>query len=173
MKNIFIPFFLLLSLNFFAKNSYKINLISQDNNSVLVEYQLNNYSLIDSKIINSIQHKKLLVEGGRPILNLGEPELLKFTSNIQLPETGVSNFTIVDSKYSIIESVSIIPSKGNLYRNIDPSLIPFNKGPLYDIDQDYPSSIFSLSEPYIQRDLRGQTLNFIPFQYNPVQKTLK
>ena len=173
MKNILAPFFLLISLNFFANNSYNIKLISQDNNSVLVEYQLNNYSLIDSKTINSIQHKKLVVEGGRPILNLGEPELLKFTSNIQLPETGVSNFTIVDSKYSVIESVSIIPSKGNLYRNIDPSLIPFNKGPLYELDQDYPSSIFSLSEPYIQRDLRGQTLNFVPFQYNPVQKTLK
>ena len=173
MKNILAPFFLLISLNFFANNSYNIKLISQDNNSVLVEYQLNNYSLIDSKTINSIQHKKLVVEGGRPILNLGEPELLKFTSNIQLPKTGVSNFTIVDSKYSVIESVSIIPSKGNLYRNIDPSLIPFNKGPLYELDQDYPSSIFSLSEPYIQRDLRGQTLNFVPFQYNPVQKTLK
>ena len=173
MKNILAPFFLLISLNFFANNSYNIKLISQDNNSVLVEYKLNNYSLIDSKTINSIHHKKLVVEGGRPILNLGEPELLKFTSNIQLPETGVSNFTIVDSKYSVIESVSIIPSKGNLYRNIDPSLIPFNKGPLYEIDQDYPSSIFSLSEPYIHRDLRGQTLNFVPFQYNPVQKTLK
>ena len=173
MKNIFINFFLLLSLNFFANNSYNIDLISQDNNSVLVEYKLNNYSLIDSKIINSIQHKKLLVEGGSPILNLGEPELLKFTSNIQLPETGVSNFTIVDLKYSTIENINIIPSKGNLYRNINPSLIPFSKGPIYEIDQDYPSSVFSLSEPYIQRDLRGQTLNFVPFQYNPVQKILK
>ena len=173
MKNIFIHFFLLLSLNFFANNSYNIDLISQDNNSVLVEYKLNNYSLIDSKIINSIQHKKLLVEGGSPILNLGEPELLKFTSNIQLPETGVSNFTIVDLKYSTIENINIIPSKGNLYRNINPNLISFNKGPVYEIDQDYPSSVFSLSEPYIQRDLRGQTLNFVPFQYNPVQKILK
>ena len=173
MKNIFAPFFLLISLNFFANKSYNIRLISQDNNSVLVEYQLNNYSLIDSKTINSIQHKKLVIEGGRPILKLGEPELLKFTSNIQIPETGVSNFTIVDSKYSVIESVNIIPSKGNLYRNIDPNLIPFNKGSLYELDQDYPSSIFSLSQPYIQRDIRGQTLNFIPFQYNPVQKTLK
>ena len=173
MKNIFTHFFLLLSLNFFASDSYNIDLISQDNNSVLVEYKLNNYSLIDSKIINSIQHKKLLVEGGSPILNLGEPELLKFTSNIQLPKTGVSNFTIVDSKYSTIENINIIPSKGNLYRNINPSLIPFNKGPIYEIDQDYPSSVFSLSEPYIQRELRGQQLNFVPFKYTPNQQLLK
>ena len=173
MKNILIQIFLLLSLNYFANESYIIKLISQGNNSVLVEYQLSKYFLTDSKIINSIQHKKLVVEGGRPTLNLGEPELLKFTSNIQLPETGFSNFTIIDSKYSVIDSVNIIPSKGNLYRNIDPSLIPFKKGPLYELDQEYPSSIFSLSQPYIQRDLRGQTLNFIPFQYNPVQKTLK
>ena len=173
MKNILIQIFLLLSLNYFANNSYEIKLISHDNNSVLVEYQLNHYSLIDSKIINSIQHKQLLVKGGRPLLNLGEPELLKFTSNIQIPETGVSDFKIIDSKYSVIERINIIPSKGNLYRNIDPDLIPFNKGTLYELDQEYPSSIFSLSQPYIQRDLRGQTLNFIPFQYNPVQKTLK
>ena len=173
MKNIFIYLFIFFNLNLVANNSFNIKLISQNNNSVIVEYQLNRYSLTNSKTINSIQHQKLIVEGGRPILNLGEPELLKFTSNIQLPETGVSNFTIVDSKYSVIESVSIIPSKGNLYRNIDPSLISFNKGPSYELDQDYPSSIFSLSEPYIQRDLRGQTLNFVPFQYNPVQKTLK
>lgn len=66
MKNILALLFLLISLNFFANNSYNIKLISQDNNSVLVEYQLNNYSLIDSKTINSIQHKKLVVEGGRP-----------------------------------------------------------------------------------------------------------
>ena len=173
MNNVFTYIFILINLNLLANNSYNIKLISHDNNSVLVEYQLNNYSLVDSKIINSIQHKKLVVDGGRPILKLGEPELIKFTSNIQLPETGVSNFTIIDSKYSVIENVNLIPSKGNLYRNIDPDLISFNKGPLYGIDQDYPSSIFSLSQPYIQRDLRGQTLNFIPFQYNPVQKRLR
>ncbi len=173
MKNVLIQIFLLLSLNYFANDSYHIKLISQDNNSVIVEYQLFKYSILDSKSINSIQHKKLVVEGGRPTLDLGEPELLKFTSNIQLPQTGFSNFTIIDSKYSVIDSVNIIPSKGNLYRNIDPSLVPFNKGSLYELDQDYPSSIFSLSQPYIQRDIRGQTLNFIPFQYNPVQKTLK
>ena len=173
MKFFFIYLFLFLNFNLIANNSYDIKLISHDNNSVLVEYQLNHYSVKDSKTINSIHHKQLLAKGGRPLLNLGEPELLKFTSNIQLPETGVSDFKIIDSKYSVIENINIIPSKGNLYRNIDPDLIPFNKGPLYELDQEYPSSIFSLSEPYIHRDLRAQTLNFIPFQYNPVQKTLK
>ena len=173
MKNILTYFFLFLSLNFIANNSYDIKLISSSQNSIVVEYQLTKYSLIDSKIINSTQFKKLVVDGGRPILNSGEPDLMKFTSNIQLPETGVSNYTILDSKYTLIESINIIPSKGNLYRNIDPSLIPYKKGPLYELDLDYPSNIFSLGQPYIQRDLRGQTLNFVPFQYNPVQKTLK
>ena len=95
MKNTFIYIFLFLNFNLIANNSYEIKLISHDNNSVLVEFQLNHYSLTDSKIINSIQHKQILVKGGRPLLNLGEPELLKFTSNIQLPSKGVSNFSII------------------------------------------------------------------------------
>ena len=63
MKNVLIQIFLLLSLNYFANDSYNIKLISQDNNSVIVEYQLIKYSILDSKSINSIQHKKLVVEG--------------------------------------------------------------------------------------------------------------
>ena len=31
----------------------------------------------------------------------------------------------------------------------------------------------SLGIPYIQRDVRGQTINFIPFGFNPIKKTLK
>ena len=32
---------------------------------------------------------------------------------------------------------------------------------------------FQWAIPYIQRDVRGQTINFIPFAFNPVKKTLK
>ena len=98
-------------------------------------------------MINLIQHKQLQVNGGRPLLNLGEPELIKFTSNIQLPKTGISDFKIIDSKYSVIDSINIIPSKGNLYRNIDPDLIPFNKGPYTKWTKNIHLVFFHLVNP--------------------------
>ncbi len=43
----------------------------------------------------------------------------------------------------------------------------------YEKDQFYPGKIAALRNPYIIRDYRGQTLIVYPFQYNPVQKTLR
>ena len=37
----------------------------------------------------------------------------------------------------------------------------------------FPSEVFNLGQPYIHRDIRGQTINFIPFGFNPVRKTIK
>ena len=37
----------------------------------------------------------------------------------------------------------------------------------------FPSTIANLQDPYILKNLRGQTVDFYPIQYNPVQKILR
>jgi gingipain R len=173
MKNLICLFSLFISLFSYGKNQYKINLVSKTANDVVVEFELENYQLISYNKTGLESFKKLIVEGGISTLSKGDPKLLKFTSNIQLPAKGISSFSIISSDFIELENVNIAPSKGNLYRNIDPNSIQFQKGNTYNIDSDFPSQIFSLGTPYIHRDVRAQTINFIPFGFNPVKKTIK
>ena len=173
MKNLICFFCVFISLFIHGKDQYKINLVSKSSNSIIIDFELDNYKLISLESSINETFQKLLVQGGVYTLTKGEPELLKFTSNIQLPAKGVSNFSIISADFIELENVNIAPSKGNLYRNIDPSTVKFQKGAVYSIDSDFPSEVFNLGQPYIQRDIRGQTINFIPFGFNPVRKTIK
>ena len=88
MKNLICLFGVFISLLSFGKDQYKINLVSQSVNSVIIDFELEKYELININKNSSDSYQKLVVEGGVSTLVKGEPELLKFTSNIQLPLKG-------------------------------------------------------------------------------------
>ena len=142
MKNLICLFGVFISLISFGKDQYKINLVSQSINSVIIDFELEKYELININKNSSDSYQKLMVEGGVSTLVKGEPELLKFTSNIQLPSKGVSNFSIISADFIELENVNIAPSKGNLYRNTDPNSVQLQKGTVYSIDSDFPSEVF-------------------------------
>ena len=58
-------------------------------------------------------------------------------------------------------------------RNINPDDLEYQFGEAYNANEYYPSNIVYLRDPYIFRDLRGQTINITPFQYNPIEKILR
>jgi gingipain R len=156
-----------------AKSDYDINLISSTSSSVKIEFILKNYQLVNAYEANGVIHQKINVDGGVSILQKNCPDLLKFTSNIQLPNRGMSSVLVLESDFTDLNGIEISPSKGNLYRNIDPSKIPYVKGAVYTENNFFPKLLADLNEPYIHRDIRGQTVNFIPFQYHPIQKKLR
>ena len=173
MKKLICLFFLFTFLFSFGKNQFKINLVSKSENSLIIDFELENFELLSVKELKNGFFQKLIVEGGVSTLTKGDPELLKFSSNIQLPPKGISNFSIISTDFTELENVNIVPSKGNLYRNIDPKTVKLQKGISYSIDSDFPNQLFYLGNPYIHRDIRAQTINFIPFGFNPIKKTLK
>ena len=118
MKKFFCSLYLLISIYSFALDEYNIKLVSQSNNSLIVDFELTNYRTINANSSPISVYKKMEIQGGVSTLVKGEPELLKFTSNIQLPEKGISNLSILEAKYIQLENINIAPSKGNLYRNI-------------------------------------------------------
>ena len=56
---------------------------------------------------------------------------------------------------------------------IDPKTVPFEKGEIYRKNGFYPGTLANLREPFIMRDVRGQSVNVYPVQYNPVTKVLR
>lgn len=83
------------------------------------------------------------------------------------------NVEVVSSSYRDYPNMEIVPSRGNLYRNQDPSSVALSRGPVYSVDEWYPASLVGLREPYLLRDFTGQTVVVHPFRYDPVRKTLR
>jgi hypothetical protein len=108
-----------------------------------------------------------------PLMNAGAPEVRITAGSVVIPDNGVMGVEIITASYQEFNNVNLIPSKGNLYRDINPSDIPFTKGSVYNEDRFYPGTLATLRDPYILRDFRGQTVVIQPFQYNPVTRTLR
>jgi gingipain R len=173
VKRLLLVLFIATQLFCFGSDDYNIKLISKTNNTLIVEFNLQNYRLSKIDASDPYLYQNFIVNGGVTLLKTGEPELLKFTSNIQLPNTGSTSYSILETEFLELENINITPSKGNLYRNIDPNSIPFTEGPVYSYNTDFPNNLLTMGNPYIQRDIRGQTLSFIPFKFNPIKKTVK
>ena len=173
VKRLLLFLFVATQLFCFGSDDYNIKLISQTNNTLIVEFNLQNYRLSKIDASDPYLYQNFIVNGGVTLLKTGEPELLKFTSNIQLPNIGSTSYSILETEFLELENINITPSKGNLYRNIDPNSIPFREGPVYSYNTDFPNNLLTMGNPYIQRDIRGQTLSFIPFKFNPIKKTVK
>ena len=108
-----------------------------------------------------------------PILDKGAPALPKSSVAIMIDGQARTEIEILNSSYIDYSDIEVAPSKGNLYRNIDPTEVEFTKGPQYDMDEFYPSELAKLNDPYIQRGVRGQAVWAYPMQYNAVTKTLR
>jgi len=101
------------------------------------------------------------------------PDVPKFVASVIVPDKAKMKAVVTSSTYKEYSNVLIAPSKGNLYRNVDPETIPYEYGNAYAQNKFYPEKLVDLGNPYIIRDYRGQAVNIYPFQYNPVTKVLR
>ena len=108
-----------------------------------------------------------------PIMIKGAPDLGKFSASVIIPDMARMKVDVVSSSYTEINNIDIAPSKGNLYRDINPSAIPYFYGDAYTRNEFFPGKLAELNSPYILRDYRAQPVWIYPFQYNPVTKTLR
>ncbi len=107
------------------------------------------------------------------MLEKGAPDLPKLTTSLIIPNQAEMEVKVISSEYTDYQNMEILPSKGNLYRDVDPSTVPYEYGAVYQENKFYPGKLTEMRTPYIIRDYRGQTIIVYPFQYNPVTKTLR
>ncbi|MCF0206438.1 MAG: peptidase C25, partial [Bacteroidales bacterium] len=62
---------------------------------------------------------------------------------------------------------------GSIKRNVDPKTVPYEYGKCYSRDAFTPEIEANNSAEFCIRDMRGTSVRFFPFQYNPVAKQLK
>jgi len=150
----------------------EIQLINSDLQSSSISFQIPGYELIEVQTEQGNAYT-LSLEGASPMLQSGTPDLLKLTASVMIPDLAGMDVRVISSDYTDYENVLIAPSKGNLYRDVDPATVPYTYGAEYSQDAFFPGKLAELRDPFIIRDYRGQTVITYPFQYNPVSQVLR
>lgn len=149
-----------------------ITLQNSDISKSVLSFKLEGYNSSPFKLNNKI-YTEVSIPNGTPLLVEGAPDLQKITTSLIIPDEGKMEVKVISSKYKEYTDFEIAPSKGNLYRDVNPKDIPHTWGEEYQRDEFFPGEIAVLREPHILRDFRGQTVVICPFQYNPVTKVLR
>lgn len=145
---------------------------SADNSVSVVEFQLGEYSL-QPIVVNGIEYSIPQSANASRLLQKGAPDLIQFSSSVQIADAGNIRIEILDVQYEEFSNVRIAPSFGNIMRSENPSLSSRREGLQYSQNEFFPSKTASAGTPYLFRNVRGTAIHIYPLQYNPVTHILR
>ena len=175
LKNVVLLAFLLLlsATGLFASQGFEVSF----NQPVSSEYDLE-FELSDYRLNVTQKNGKMFTEidfAGSVVTNKkGFAALPYIHASVQISQDRNVTTQIVSSDYVEYElDHPLVPSRGIIYRNQDPSTIPYEIDQESLVDEFYPVNVFQTTEPYILRDIRGVNVYVYPFQYNAAQNILR
>ena len=152
--------------------SVEINVLQQDEQSVLLTIEISDFEITETLIKDKVYHNVKLQDEPN-LLVKGSPSLPHINRSFIIPDMGHGmSVSIVGSESEVYHDLSILPSKGNLTRNIDINKVAYSESKVYLDNSLFPGNLYDISDPYVLRDFRGQVLQLNPFQYNPVTKEM-
>lgn len=152
---------------------YDVRYNQVQNNEFTLDFSVNTYSFGTIEK-DGVTYSVLNFNGGVQSSKKGWAELPFLGTSVQLPNNKNISIEVLNSEYKDYTiDFPMLPSRGTIYRNQDPSTIPYEIDPASLVDAWYPVDLFSGTEPYIMRDVRGENIYVYPFQYNPVQNKLR
>jgi uncharacterized repeat protein (TIGR01451 family) len=170
MKKIFVLVLLAFATFSYAQNT--VSVVSSDANGVTLKFSFNQYQL---KPVNTTQGQAVRIEAPNSysLLQKGAPDVLKMNAAVILPNTGNITTSVVSEKHTDISATLLVPSKGNLYRNVNPETMGYTFGKVYQQNEFFPRVQAKSNTPYIARSIRGCSVDANMVQYNPITKVLR
>ena len=172
MKKISVLLLLLLVVNLMFAQKIAYTVLSSDDNGLTVKIDMPAYTTSPVQISGQT-YQKLHLQGAYALTELGVPELLLSGNSLIIPENSQPTVSVLNADYEVIDNFRLIPSKGVIKRNTNPDDVPYQFGAQYQQDAYQFENPVRLSETFYMRDFHGVTMNVFPFDYNPVQKSLK
>lgn len=162
-----------ISFSLIASGGYEVNYSKLSEKVKQLKFELAGYQ-ISQITLQDVTYSNILFDGSVKTHLKGFAELPYIHSSVMLDP--VKNVTVVVSgeKYTDYTlEYPMLPSRGVIYRDQDPSTVPYEISPSSYRDEWYPQQLASETEPYIIRDVRGITVYINPFRYNAVQNILR
>ncbi len=170
MKSAFLVSIVLLISPFLFGQDFIV--LSDNDSETVLEHKLESNKL-ETIELNSIPYINFKSNFKNTTDKLGAPALPKFSTSILIPDKGNVSIEVIYDNFYEIENANVLPSKGNLKRNIDPSKIEYQFGETYSKADFYPGNLADITNPFILRAERGVNITVFPYQYNPVSKVIR
>ncbi|HOF80790.1 MAG TPA: C25 family cysteine peptidase [Bacteroidales bacterium] len=174
MRSIFLTIVLLFGfISLMAKDGYQVNYKPVSSTVSQIEFTLDDFSL---KPVNydGTDFTKIQFASSVTTEKAGFAELPYLSATIQLKPDKNVDLMVISSEYVDYQlTAPLVPSRGVIYRNQDPSKIPYLIAPESLVDDFYPADLTFTNEPFIVKDVRGLSIYVQAFQYNAVQQVLR
>jgi len=151
----------------------QVNMLYSDIEASRIEITTEGYWREPIRTVDGNTEIKVTSGNSTPMLIKGAPDIQKLTASLAIPDRTRMEISVIEEEYVDYEDINIIPSKGNLTRDIDPEEVPYTYGREYETDAFWPGVVARLRNPHIIRDVRGQVVVIHPFRYNAVKKVLR
>ncbi|MDD3860049.1 MAG: C25 family cysteine peptidase, partial [Bacteroidales bacterium] len=174
MRKCLLSFILVILVSgIFAQKSYE-TLFNQPQSDVYeITYSVKDFDLAQLTI-DGVTYQTIDMGVSTSTNQKGWAELPFISAAIELPPQKDVDINIVYTDFIDIPlDYPLLPSRGTIYRNQDPSQIPYEIAPESLIDEFYPQQMVVMEDPFIFREVRGTTVRVFPFQYNAVTNTLR
>ncbi|HEQ99713.1 MAG TPA: hypothetical protein ENO22_10280 [candidate division Zixibacteria bacterium] len=155
-----------------ADKQLNVEVLESNDQRTVVKFDIGSFEQ-ETVNINGESYYQLRLGDESFLLNAAEPELPRVCRSIIIPDDAKMRVSILASEYTDFENYPVVPSKGNLLRNVNPDDVPYTFGEVYSTDAFYPGELANIRDPYIIRDFRGTTIDLNAFQYNPVTQRLR
>ena len=150
----------------------QFTLLRSNSNEAVVRVDFGTYQT-ETVSVNGVEMQTLQMADAYPILKKGSPELLQTAFSLIVPEGSTPETEILDAQYTVVEQFALAPSKGKLYRNVNPATVPYMQNTDYQEANYLLGSAIQTGESYQLRDFQGMNFKVYPFDYNPVAQKLK
>ncbi len=156
-----------------AAQGYDVSCQAVGPETVILDFSLGEVKL-GTEVDRGKSFTTIEFDGNVTTRQKGFAQLPFLHASVKLPPNhAVVMETISEQYVDHVLDHPLLPSKGVLYRNQDPDLIPYWIDPISDTDHWYPCDIAITSAPFIFRDVRGTNVYVYPFQYNARRKLLR
>lgn len=166
--------FIIIVLGTLASQAQNINftLLSSNQNEAVVRIDFGTYHT-ETVTVDGTEMQTLHSADAYPVLKKGSPELLQTAFSLIVPEGSQPETEILSEQFTEVTHFALAPSKGKLYRNVNPENIPYTKNTDYQSANYLMGSSVAVGEEYQLRDFHGVSVKVFPFDYNPSAQKLK
>lgn len=157
----------------YSENGFDVFVSDSAKGEIVLDFEIDRFSLKDVEK-NGVTYSSINFPVKVTTMEKGYAQLPFVHASVVLPDDGVVSAEVILQDFKDTKlSHPLVPSRGVIYRNQEPSKIPFKTAAESIVDGWYPLKTAKISDPYILRSIRGANVYVYPFQYNAKQRVLR